>query len=149
MSSAALAWLMPSSAATRKRAGPVDDGEIDGLGLPTLVACHRLVFGDFKNAPGGLGVNVGVGLKGFHQAGVFGDMGEQPQFNLRIVGGDQHMAGRGDKGFSDFAPDFGANRDVLQIGVAGRQPPGAGNGLVQRRMHFARFGLISAGRASA
>ena len=34
------------------------------------------------------------------------------------------VAGLGDEGVADLAADLGADRDVLQIGVVRRQPPG-------------------------
>ena len=46
------------------------------------------------------------------------------KLDLAVVGAHQHMAGLGDEGVADLAADLGADRDVLQIGVGRRQPPG-------------------------
>ncbi len=46
-----------------------------------------------------------------------GHMRGQPQFDLRIVSGEQDIAAFRHKGLADGAPDLGADRDVLQIGI--------------------------------
>ena len=62
--------------------------------------------------------------EGFLERGNVGDLGEQPQLDLRIVGGDELVAGRGDEGAPDLAALLGADRNVLQIGLGRRQPAG-------------------------
>ena len=44
-----------------------------------------------------------------------GDLGEQPQLDLRIVGRDQLVARRRHEGAADLAAFLGADRDVLQV----------------------------------
>ena len=63
------------------------------------------------------------------------------QLDLRIVGRHQHMSGRRDEGLTD-APALGrAYRYVLQIGVAGRQPPGSSHRLVIAGVDAAGVGV--------
>ena len=52
------------------------------------------------------------------------DVGEEAQLDLRVVGGDQHVARRGDEGFADLAAFLGADRDVLQVGIGGGEAAG-------------------------
>ena len=49
-----------------------------------------------------------------------GRMRQHAQFDLRIIGADQHIARLGDEGAADAAAFLGADRDVLQIRVGGR-----------------------------
>ena len=44
-------------------------------------------------------------------------MGQNPQFNLAIIKADQQTPFGGDKGLTDAAPFFLADRDVLQIRI--------------------------------
>ena len=53
-----------------------------------------------------------------------GHMRRQPQFDLAVIGREQHVAGLGDERIADLAAEFGADRDVLQVGIGRTQPPG-------------------------
>ena len=44
-------------------------------------------------------------------------MREQPQFNLAVIGGQQHMALLSNEGTADAHAFFAADRDILQIGI--------------------------------
>ena len=67
---------------------------------------------------GGSGaVHVGALLEGTHQARVLGQVGHDPQLDLRIVGRQQLEALRGDERAADAAAILGADRDVLQVRV--------------------------------
>ena len=68
--------------------------------------------------------------EGVQQPPVLGEVGHDAQLDLGVVGGDDAVAGPGDEGLADLAPLLGANRDVLQVGVAGGEPPGGGDRLV-------------------
>ena len=46
------------------------------------------------------------------------------------------MAVRGDKALAYLAAYLGTNRNVLQVRIAGRQPPGAGDSLVERGVYL-------------
>ena len=51
-------------------------------------------------------------------------VGGQPQFDLAVVGAEDLVAGVCDECIADLAPGLGADRDVLQVRVVGRQPSG-------------------------
>ena len=76
----------------------------------------------------GHGVNVEPFAEGLLQRLDAGDLGEEPQLDLRIVGRHELQARRGDEGAADLAAVLGADRNVLQIGIGRRQPPGRGRG---------------------
>ena len=48
----------------------------------------------------------------------------EPKLDLAVIGAQQDMSRIGDEGVADLAPDLGPDRDVLQIGIVRRQPPG-------------------------
>ena len=66
-------------------------------------------------------------LEGLLQLRDVGDVGEQAQLDLAVVGRDQHVARVGDEGRADLAAFLGADRDVLQVGI-GRGEPAGGRG---------------------
>jgi len=57
-----------------------------------------------------------------------GDMRENPQLDLAVVGRDQQVAGLGDEGFANAAALLGAHRDILQVRVGRGDAPGGGAG---------------------
>ena len=73
-------------------------------------------------------MNVETLRKRLPQLRNFCDMGEQPQLDLRIIGGNQLVPRRGDKSGADFTAGFIAHGDVLQVRLARRQAPGGGGG---------------------
>ena len=63
-------------------------------------------------------------------------MGEHAQLDLRIVSGEQEIAGAPrNEGSADFLADLGANRDVLQIRIGRREPAGRRHSLIEARVH--------------
>ena len=77
-----------------------------------------------------------------HIDGVLRIVGEDPQLDLRVVGGQQLPARlAGDERRADFAAFLGADGDVLQVRVAGAEPARGGDDLVERRVDAARFGV--------
>ena len=79
-------------------------------------------------------VDVIAAPKSFHQQWVFREMRQQAQFDLRVVGGQQDVAGFGGEGGANFAAQFGADRNVLQVRIGRRQASGRGSGLPEGRM---------------
>ena len=77
-----------------------------------------------------------------------GDMGEQAQLDLGIVGRDQLAARLGDEGAADLAALLVAHRNVLQIGLGRRQPSGRGRGERVGRVDALGRGLTKPGSAS-
>ena len=53
-----------------------------------------------------------------------GDMRGQAQFDLAVIGGQQHIPRLGHERLADLPPDGGADGDVLQVGIGRGQPPG-------------------------
>jgi hypothetical protein len=49
------------------------------------------------------------------------------QLDLAVIGRQQQMAGLGDKGAANAPAFLGADRNILQIGVIRREPPGRGH----------------------
>jgi hypothetical protein len=73
-------------------------------------------------------VNVEAFAEGFLQRLDIGDFGEQPQLDLRIVGGDELVTVDGDEGTADLAALLGADRNVLQVRLGRGEAPGGGGG---------------------
>ena len=62
---------------------------------------------------------------------VAGDVGEDAQLDLAVIGIHQHTAGLGDEVGPQLAAQLRADGDVLQVGVVGGETAGAGFGLVE------------------
>ena len=72
---------------------------------------------------------------------VAGQVGHDPHLDLAVVGREQRLvAGADDERLADTAPLVGADRDVLQVGIGRGQPPGRGDGLVERGVDAAVVG---------
>ena len=85
--------------------------------------------------------------EGFQQGRILRDMGQHAQLHLRIVGRDQQTARPGDEAGAHALAQRPAHGDVLQIGIAGGEPP-RGRGLLVEggmdaalRVHQARQGI--------
>ena len=90
----------------------------------TTFAWPAMVGSDHKrrnpeDLRGGQGVNVVAAAVCFDQQRIAGEVREQAEFDLRIIGGEQDVAGLGDEGGANVAPEFGANGNVLQIRIRG------------------------------
>ncbi len=70
-----------------------------------------------------------------------GEVGEDAQLDLRVVGRDEHVARLGHECPPDLPADVGPDGDVLEVGVAAAQAPGRGHCLVEARVHAARVGM--------
>src|SRR3546814_12995859 len=74
-----------------------------------------------------------------------------PQLDLAVVGGKDHMPRLRDKGVADAAAQFGANGDVLEIGIGGRQAARLGDRQRKAGVDTIRFRIdlgLEIGRAS-
>ena len=89
----------------------------------------------------GARVDVLAGAKGFDEHGVLGEMRQDAQLDLRVVGGEQRPAGLGDERGANLAAELGAHGDVLQVGVGGAEAAGGGAGLAEARVQAAGGGL--------
>jgi hypothetical protein len=113
---------------------PVDHAEIDRLGLAADHRVHAFQrhVEDFR---GGHGVDVDPVAEGLFETVHTGDMGQQAQFHLGIVGRDQAIARLGDEDFADLAAGLGADRDVLQVRLGRGQAPRRRRRQRERPMH--------------
>ena len=84
--------------------------------------------------------------EGFQQAFVAGQVRHDAQLDLRVIGGDDDAAGFGDERLANLAALGAAHRDVLQIRVVGRQPPGHRHGLRVSRVDAAGARIDHAGQ---
>ena len=130
---------MFSCAARPNGRDAVDDAEVDGLGAGADFFGHGGGV-DFEDLGGGEGVDVFAGAVGVEQQRVLREVRHEAELDLRVVGGHEQVAGRGDEGFADFAADFGADGDVLQVGVDAGEAAGGGADLVERGVDAA-FGV--------
>ena len=80
--------------------------------------------------------------EGGYQLGVLGEVCQGAQVYLGVVGGEEQGGLLlSDKGFSHLPAFLGANRDVLQIGVARGEPAGDGARLVEAGVYPAGIGV--------
>ena len=103
----------------------VDDAEIDRLRAAPDFARHAFDR-HAEHFRGGHRVNVEVVREGALERWDVGEMGEEPELDLAIVGRDELAPFGRDEGAPDLAPFLGADRNVLQVGFRGRQAPGRG-----------------------
>ena len=82
-------------------------------------------------------VDVDAIAKCVDQRAVAGQMREDAELDLRIVGGNQHVVRLGDKRAPDLAAKRRPNRNVLQVGIAAAQTAGRSDRLVKRGVHAA------------
>ncbi|VTR68523.1 hypothetical protein DESC_710019 [Desulfosarcina cetonica] len=121
-----------------KGAHAVDDAEIDCLGLAAqLVGDH---LGEHLEYLGGrAGVDILVLLEGLDENRILRTVGQDAQFDLGVIRREQLPAATRNEGLADFAPLFGADGDILQVGIAAAQPAGGRHGLVEGGVDAARF----------
>ena len=87
-------------------------------------------------------MDVAVVGEGPHQGRVLGEVGEHPEFNLRVVGGQKEPAGLARHERPANLPAFvGPDGDVLEVRVGGTQPPRRRGRLVERGVHPAVVGV--------
>ena len=91
------------------------------------------------NLRGDEAMDVHVLLEGAVQRLIAGDVREDAQFDLRVVGHEQQEAGFGrHERLADAFAQLSADRDVLQVRVAAAEAAGGGGGLVERSVQLAR-----------
>ena len=98
----------------------VDDAEVDDFCSGALLGSD-LVWVGGEDLCGDSGVDVLVVVECVDERGVFAEVGEDAQFDLRVIGADQQVVGLGDEGASDLAAELGADGDVLEVGVRRRR----------------------------
>ena len=84
-------------------------------------------------------------MKGGEEVGVLGEVRHHAEIDLGIITAQQQGAIAGDKGFPHLLAQLSTNGDVLQVGVAGGEPPGGGARLVEAGMHPVGFRVDQGG----
>ena len=104
----------------------MNNAEIDRLGLAAHIRRHV-----FHRHAENLRCRHRMNVQPFRGKSFFstqlrniGDVGQQPQLDLAVIGTNELAALGGDKGPADAAARFGSHRNVLEVGVGGGQPPG-------------------------
>ena len=91
-----------------------------------------------EDAGRGLAVDVGAAREGVLEVLVARHVGQDPQLDLGVVGGEEHPIGiAGDEGAPDPPAELGPDGDVLEIRVGRGQPAGRCDRLVERRVEAA------------
>ena len=145
---ARLAWRDAELARQAEAADAVDDAEIDRLGPPPRHRVHPL-HRDAEHLGRGARVDVLAAREALAQRRHVGDMRQQPQLDLRIVGRHQQVPRLGDEGAADAAAFLGADRDVLQVGIVRGEPAGGRDAWAKLVCTRPVSGLISPTSASA
>ena len=99
----------------------VDDSEVHRFGVAAHFGRNH-IFGHAEYLGGGYGVYVRARVERRAHSAVAAEMRHQPEFYLRIVGGDQHVAGRGDEQLSYKRALRLSHGDILQVGFGRRKP---------------------------
>jgi hypothetical protein len=129
---------MPSWRASPNGGHAVDEPEVDRLRRAPLLAGDGFVR-DVEDFRGRRAVDVAVLGERARETRIARQVRHDAELDLRIVRRQQHLALRRHEGLAD-APSFRrADRDVLQVRVARRQPPRHRNRLVIGRMHAPRL----------
>ena len=116
----------------------VNHTEVDGFAEPAFVRAD-LVF--VQQQPGGQRVHVVAAAVGLLQHLFAREVGEDPQFDLGVVGAEQGPALLGQEGLADAPAVLGAHGNVLQVGVAAAQAPSGRHCLVEIGVHPPGFRL--------
>ena len=116
----------------------IDDAEVDALGIAALVfgdLFHRQVVNLGRRG----GMDVETAVEGVEHVLVLGQRGDDTELNLRVVGRQQQVVVvSGHEGTAYLAAALGTDGDILQIGIAGREAPRSGDGLVVDRVQTSR-----------
>jgi len=102
-------------------AHPVENAEVDHLGLAAHLLVHEFRE-DAEDGGCGSAVDVLAVPEGGDQGCILREVGQDPQLDLGIVGGDEPPPRRGDEGLADSLSFHGADGDVLQVGIAAGEP---------------------------
>ena len=101
----------------------IDNAEVHGLGTAAHLGGDFL-GGDAEYCSCGNGVEILAGTECILHGLVIGNIAEYPQLDLAVVRVHQYTARGGDEHLANFAAQFRANGDVLEVGIGGAQPAG-------------------------
>ena len=82
-------------------------------------------------------MHVNAIMKGLQQGHIAADVGHDAQLNLAVIGAGNNATHWCHKGLTHAPALYGADRDVLQVGVVATEPPGHRHGLRVVRVHSA------------
>src|SRR5580704_14700553 len=111
----------------------INDAEVDDLGLAAMVGGDHQ-WRDTEDLRRGEGMDIVAAPESFDQQRIAGVVREQAKLDLRVIGGEQDVAGLNGEGGPDLAAEFGADGNVLQVGVGGGQASSGGAGLIESGM---------------
>ncbi len=94
----------------------VDQTEVDGLGVATLVVLHFL-SGFVHDQGRGTGVDVFIVAERIEKFRVLGEVGEYAQFDLGIIGGSQQIPLGGREAGAHARPVLSTDGNILQVGL--------------------------------
>src|SRR5438874_8806008 len=83
-------------------------------------------------------MNVVAAAEGLGEQPVLGKVRQQPQLDLRVIGGKQHVAELRNECRADLAAKLSTNGNVLQVWIIRRQPAGRGTDLIERGVQALR-----------
>ena len=87
---------------------------------------------------GRLIVDVVAAFEGFDERLVAREMRQHAKLDLRVVRGNEDVAGVRDERAADLASELGPNRNVLKVRIAAAQTARGSHRLVERRVHATR-----------
>ena len=123
----------------------ITQSKVDHLGhAPHLP--RDLIEGHLEDGGRRAGVDVLPPAEGGQQPLVPGDVGQDAQLHLGVVCCQEPPALLGDEGAADATPLLGADRDVLEVRVAGTEPPRDRPRLVVRGVHPPRLRVDQRGQ---
>ena len=82
-------------------------------------------------------VEVGALPKGIDQHGIAGHVREDAEFDLRVVGGNEHVSRVGDERAADLPAERRLDWDVLQVRIAAAQASRRSHRLIEAGVHAA------------
>ena len=82
-------------------------------------------------------MNVLAAREGVQKPLVLREVGHDAKLDLRVVGGDDHVARLGDECLPHRTALVGSHGNVLQVRIRTRQTPRHGDGLTEGRVHAA------------
>ena len=116
-----------------ERRDPVDDPEVDHLGHVALVL-RELGALLAQHLGGRRRVDVLAARERLAELRLAGDVREDAQLDLRVVGREQPEARLGDERAADLPAQLGADGDRLEVRVGRREAARRGDGLVDARV---------------
>ena len=113
-----------------KRALSVQRGEVDGLRLAPLLGRH-VVEGNVEDDCCRLLVDVDPLVERPHQRLIPGEVRQDAQLDLGIVRPVEEVTVGGNESLTNLPTQLGTYRDVLEIWIARRKPPGGRHRLIE------------------